>query len=103
LIDSTLRFKVINLIFKLVMTVHANSSKQLDADKNSVTNVRIVRTLDPNILKTSFYNFSRLINTNKLADRLGMQIKYINCYDIYTVSSTREVMLASDYLCFRDS
>jgi len=37
------------------------------------------------------YNFFRLIITKKLADRVGIQTKYINCYDIYTVSSTREV------------
>jgi len=46
-----LHFKLINLIFKLVMTVHANFSEQLDADRSSVTNVKIVRSLDPNILK----------------------------------------------------
>jgi len=72
LLYSALRFKLIDLIFKLVMTIHANFSKQLDANKSSVTNVRIVRTLDPNILKTS-RNSSRLIETNKLADRIEMQ------------------------------
>jgi len=51
-------------------------------DKSSVTNVRLDHTLDLNILKTSLHNFCRLINTNKLADRIGMQTEYINCYDI---------------------
>jgi len=77
------------------MTVHANFSKQLHADKSSVTNVRLVRTFDSSILKTSLYNSLRLINTNKLADRIEMQTKYINCYDIYTVSSTSRTYYAS--------
>jgi len=63
-----LHFKLINLIFKLVMTMHANFSEQLDADKSSVTNVRIVRTLDSNILKHRYIILPRLIQTNWLIE-----------------------------------